>query len=354
MSSVLVAMSGGVDSSVAAALLKDDGYDVVGLTFINFDFRRLNPDKSVQHCCSHETVNNARNVCDCLNIPHYVINRVDQFGKKVLENFKSSYFKGLTPNPCIRCNSLVRWPELINFAEKLGVEFIATGHYARIKSDNGHYMIYRAYSKAKDQSYALWAIKPDFLKRTLLPVGCYEKNQIRDIATKHNILNAFYPESQDLCFVMDAKYADVIGFLKSGDIVDNHGKILGKHKGLINYTVGQRRGIGVSAQEPLYVLEIDTDHNRLIVGTDEQLLKSDFEVEKANWFVKVSAGDEINCLAKIRYRHEAVSCVVRIKTKDEVAVRFREPQRAITPGQSAVFYDGEALLGGGVIKRFRK
>lgn len=347
-----MAMSGGVDSSVAAALLKDDGYDVVGLTFINFDLDNLNPDEPIRGCCSLETVNNARNVCDCLGIPHYVVNMVDQFEKQVLEDFKNSYLQGLTPNPCIRCNSLVRWPELINFADKLGIEFIATGHYARIESDNRRYMIYRALSRAKDQSYALWAIKADLLKRTLLPVGCYNKDQIRDIATKHNLPNASYPESQDICFAADTKYTDLIGFVLPGDIVDSQGKVLGRHKGLIHYTIGQRRGIGISAPEPLYVLEVDVNHNRLVVGTDEQLLKSEFEVEKANWFIEVSTGDEINCLAKIRYRHEASSCVVRVTAKDEAMVRFREPQRAITPGQSTVFYDGKALLGGGVIKQF--
>ncbi|MCP4581397.1 MAG: tRNA 2-thiouridine(34) synthase MnmA [candidate division Zixibacteria bacterium] len=349
MKTVLLAISGGVDSSVAAALLKDKGYDVVGITFKNFDQNDLGLDASPKSCCSVELLNNARLVCDSLDIPHYVINRVELFEKEVIADFRNSYSQGLTPNPCIRCNSLVRWPELIHLADDLGYYYVATGHYARINDDGGRSMIKRAKNPAKDQSYALWGISPEYLQRTLLPLGEYSKKEVRDIAAKHSFASAETAESQDICFVPEGKYTDMMDDSSPGEIVDSKGLILGKHKGLDHYTIGQRRGLGISSPEPLYVLNIDLDNNRLVVGTDDYLFKSKFEAIKTNWFIDTAAGDKIDCLAKIRYRHEPAPCVVRILKDDRVEVSFAKPQRAITPGQSAVFYDGKTLLGGGVV-----
>ncbi len=349
MNSVVLSISGGVDSSVAAALLKEDGYKVVGVTFKNFDYNDYSADSSPKNCCSIETLNRARIICDRLEIPHYVINRVDLFEKEVITDFKESYERGITPNPCVRCNSLVRWPELIRLADDLERDFVATGHYAQINDIDGRKLINKAEYDDKDQTYALWGIKHEYLSRTLFPVGKYAKSQIKEIAAKYGIADDSYVESQDICFVPDGDYTDVLGVSIPGEIIDTDGKLLGEHKGLMHYTIGQRRGLGVSYHEPLYVLKIDLEANRLIVGTEKHIFKSRFTAQDANWVIDISDGDEVKCLAKIRYRHEPAACLVKIIDHNSMEVVFEEPQRAITPGQSAVFYDNQSLLGGGVI-----
>jgi len=353
--SVVVAISGGVDSSVAAALLVDRGYRVIGVTFKNFDLDGSARDDYSNSCCSVQAGNDARSVCARLGIPHYVLNRVEQFHARVVADFKASYHAGTTPNPCVRCNTLVRWPELVRLADGLGFDFIATGHYATIGKANlkgfggRRLFIQRSPNKAKDQSYALWGISRQFLDRTLFPVGTFTKEKTRAIAAEYGFTNASAAESQDLCFVPEGEYVRLMDDASPGEIVDREGRVLGKHTGLTHYTVGQRKGLGISYREPLYVLEIDTEYNRLVVGPDSEMFKRQFTVMGTNWFIDATDGNEIVCEAKIRYRHEPARCRVRISASSEAEVEFAVPQRAITPGQSAVFYAGDFLLGGGII-----
>ena len=350
MSSVAVALSGGVDSSVAALLLKKAGHEVVGITFKNFDLNDMAKDPSPRNCCSIEHLNNARAVCDSLEIPHYVINRVEQFARDVLSNFRQSYLQGLTPNPCVRCNSLVRWPEMIHLADDLNLDYIATGHYARIVKYHDNFAISRSDNSAKDQSYALWGVKQEYLARTLMPLGELTKSQVREIAADNGLINASMPESQDICFVPEGKYFDMLELTSPGPIVNLEGTVLGEHKGISHYTIGQRQGLGISHPEPLYVLKIDVENNKLVVGTEQFIFRTSFDIRCSNWFIKLSEGDEIACMAKIRYRHQAASCRVKIEPDGRASVNFLDPQRAITPGQSAVFYDEQTLLGGGIIE----
>jgi tRNA-uridine 2-sulfurtransferase len=349
MARVLVAMSGGVDSTVAASMLAEQGYDVVGVTFKNFNLNELAPKESKRNCCSIELINNARQACNRLSIPHYVIDRSEIFKLRVLDNFRDSYLNGLTPNPCVRCNSLVRWPELIGLADQMEAEFVATGHYARVGKHEGEWRIFRAMSVAKDQSYALWGIKPEFLARTFLPIGDYVKDKIRQIAAEHDFKSAEQPDSQDICFVPEGKYSDLFAKIMSGDIINARGEILGRHKGLVNYTIGQRRGLGIANPEPLYVVNILTDQNKIVVGTESELYRRNMEIGETNWFINVADISTLKCQAKIRYRHDPSPCTISLGENDRATVTFEEPQRAITPGQSAVFYDDEMVLGGGII-----
>jgi tRNA-specific 2-thiouridylase len=349
MSKVLVAMSGGVDSTVAACILAERGLDVIGITFKNFDLNEFAPTDLKRNCCSVELINNARQACDKLGIPHYVIDRTEIFKHRVLDNFRDSYLSGLTPNPCVRCNSLVRWPELIRLADQMETEFVATGHYARIGKQGEENRIFRGVSVNKDQSYALWGIKSEYLCRTVLPIGDYEKDEIRRIAAEHGFVSAEQPESQDICFVPEGKYSDLFNQTIPGDIVDVDGKVVGYHKGLINYTIGQRKGIGIANPEPLYVVNILAEQNKIVVGSESDLYRRRMKLGECNWFIDNNPKTTLNCTAKIRYRHEPSECVVEFGESGVITAEFKEPQRAITPGQSAVFYDNEMVLGGGVI-----
>jgi len=344
-------MSGGVDSSAAALLLKRQGYDVIGITFKNFDNNLLFNESTKGSCCSLEQINRARNNCQALGIPHYVLNRVDEFKRHVLDDFAFSYRSGITPNPCIRCNALVRWPELIALADKMNADFVATGHYARILRYEGKACPAKAVYGEKDQSYALWQVKARFLERTIFPLGGYRKSDIRTLAMQNNLIAGDYKESQDICFAPDGDYLRLVGESVPGEICGLDGTVLGRHKGLEHFTIGQRRGLGIASVQPLYVVDIDRRRNRVIVGKEADLFRKNMTIDSANWFVDDRIGRTFDCRAKIRYKHEPADCTVKITGAGTAAVEFAAPQRAITPGQSAVFYDGDAVLGGGIIAK---
>lgn len=359
--SVVVAMSGGVDSSLAAFLSKEKGYDVIGITMKLWDFKDVGGDTHEdRRCCSIEAMNDARNVCQELNIPHYVLDFKEEFKEKVIKNFVEEYKRGRTPNPCVLCNVELKWNVLWRKAKELGAKYLATGHYARIKYDKKtkRYFLLKGTDSQKDQSYALWRLTQENLSTTLLPLGQLSKKQAREKAKQHNLKTAFNPESQEICFVPDNDYHRFIkewvekdGLeIKPGPILDLNGRKLGNHKGVPFYTIGQRRGLRVSLGKPLYVAKIDTDKNAIHVGENKDLFSSKFRVSGVNWVSIPPLEKEMKCEIKIRYLHLASKGTISPLTNGDVMVRFDSPERAITPGQSAVFYQNDVVLGGGVIE----
>lgn len=343
---VVVAMSGGVDSSAAALLLLEQGYDVVGLTGIMFDGAEV-------------AAENAAKVCDFLNIRHEILDLREKFNDTVINYFEESYKNGLTPNPCTFCNKTIKWGEMADFVfDKLNADYYATGHYARIIEKDGHFRLYRALDLKKDQTYMLFNLSQQDLSRTIFPLGKLDKPKIREIAEKNNLPTAKNKESQDVCFIQPPEttqsyFLDKFGE-QEGEIIEcTTGKVLGRHKGIYNYTVGQRKGICISAPEPLYVVSLDPNENKIYVGYKDSLSASEFEVEKINWQQEeYLEQDNFQVMARIRYNSAAQSATI-VKTCENTArVIFDEPKYAITPGQSAVFYDlkNEYLLGGGIIR----
>jgi tRNA-uridine 2-sulfurtransferase len=353
---VLVGMSGGVDSSVAAALLLEQGYDVVGITLKLYDFTELNFEPPDGGCCTIELINDARSVCNKLSVPHYVIDLRESFEKNVIDNFIESYTRGRTPNPCINCNRFIKWGSMLVTADKLGCDYISTGHYARIERSDSTVRLLTSVDPAKDQSYALWGIKPEALRRTLLPIGDHTKVQIREIARKYGFRNADRPDSQEICFVPDGDYAAIVrqrreddDSLKAGPILDVKGSNIGEHKGYAYFTIGQRKGFGISSPSPLYVIHIDPANRSITVGTKEYLLARAFSAREINMLVP-DYEIPLNIIAKIRYKHTGSPAHLSIDG-DIASVIFDEPERAITPGQSVVFYSGDQVIGGGIIDK---
>ena len=345
MSKVVIGMSGGVDSSVAASLLKEQGYDVIGVTMETW---QENGETS-------EAVKDARKVADDLGIPYYVLDFKKEFKCNVMDYFKDEYINGRTPNPCIACNRSVKWEALLEKAKQLGADYIATGHYSTIvKLENGRYALKRADNLAKDQTYALYRLTQDQLSRTLMPVGHYSKDEIRKKAEDIGISVADKPDSQDICFIPDGDYAKFIKEhtdeeIKEGNFITPDGKVVGRHKGIIHYTVGQRKGLGVALGYPAFVIEIRPETNEVVIGSKEQSMIRSFKINNLNFMAVEDINEPMHLFTKIRYNHKGTYCTVERTGEDELTCTFDNPEKAVTPGQSAVFYKDDIVVGGGTI-----
>lgn len=342
-------MSGGVDSSVAAALLVKKGFRVMGLTMKLFS---SSEDHSSNNCCADEAIESAERAASKLGIEHRIIDCRNEFNEMVIGNFLREYANGRTPNPCVVCNKSIKFGLLMDKAMALGCSHLATGHYARISQRRGRYVLTKAKDKQKDQSYFLWMLSQEQLESIAFPLGHYEKQQIRKMAVSFGLEAANKPESQEICFIPQGHYSQYLKNninVPAGDIVDLNGKILGRHRGISSYTIGQREGLGVALGKPQYVIDIDASKNRVIVGDDQLLYKTTLNVTGVNWFIKLPSR-QIKALIKIRNQHKGSPALIKPFDGKKAQVAFLEKQRAITPGQSAVFYQGDLVLGGGLIK----
>ncbi len=355
---VLVAMSGGIDSSLAAVMLHEQGYEVIGMTMKTWDYASSGASKKETGCCSLDSINDARNIAVNLGFPHYILDIREEFGDYVIDHFTSEYLNGRTPNPCVLCNTHIKWDALLRRADKLDCEFMATGHYANIRHENDRYIISKGKDEFKDQSYALWGISQKNLSRTQYPLGAYTKPEIREMASERGFIELLNkPESYEICFVPDNDYR---GFLKrrvssleeqvkGGEFVMDDGTVVGEHEGFPFYTVGQRKGLGIALGYPVYVIEIQKDKNRIILGTFDELSRNGMYVHKLNMIKYVDLGDQrYDAVTKVRYNDSGTASVIE-QVGDTMKVYFGKGVHAIAPGQAAVFYQGDDVIGGGWI-----
>ncbi len=355
MKKALIAMSGGVDSSVAALLMKEKGYECMGVTMKLFN----NGDICIprEHsCCSLEDVEDARYVSNTLGMPHYVFNFTDRFKEDVIDKFVYCYENGITPNPCIDCNRYLKFEKLFQRAKELECEYIVTGHYAKVEYNEvtGRYILKKADDLTKDQSYVLYQMTQEQLKHTMFPLGGLNKTEVRKIAEAHDFINAKKHDSQDICFVQNGSYADFIEEYTGkkyppGNFVDINGNVLGRHKGIIRYTVGQRKGLGISHERPLFVLAVNPKENTVILTENEGLFTKTLTAKNINLITTEEIKEPVRLFAKIRYSHKEQPATVVQTDSDTITVEFDEPQRAITKGQAVVLYDGDTVVGGGII-----
>ncbi len=352
---VVVGMSGGVDSSVAALILNEQGYEVIGVTMQIWQQEDWEQTAENGGCCGLSAVEDARRVADAIGIPHYVMNFRSEFREKVIDYFIGEYRRGRTPNPCIACNRHIKWEALLHRAMEIGADYIATGHYGRvIKLPDGRYSVAKASSINKDQSYVLYSLTQEELSRTLFPLWEYGKEEVRRIASEAGLPVAAKKDSQDICFVPDGDYAAFIEAQTGiqsppGDFVDSRGNVLGRHNGITHYTVGQRKGLGIAFGEPRFVLRINPVENTVVLGTAEELTARRVRVADVNYMACAGLAGETRAAGRLRYSQKEAPCTLRPEGNGLVA-EFDEPQRAATPGQAAVFYDGDCILCGGVIE----
>ncbi|HRG39288.1 MAG TPA: tRNA 2-thiouridine(34) synthase MnmA, partial [Bacteroidia bacterium] len=358
---VLLAMSGGIDSSISALLLHEQGYEVVGITMKTWDYASSGGSTKETGCCSLDSINDARMLAVHLGFPHMILDIRNEFGNYIIDNFVDEYLAGRTPNPCVLCNTHIKWEALLKRADMLDCEFIATGHYARIREENNRFVISKGLDQHKDQSYVLWGLTQESLKRTIFPLQNYRKTEIKQMAIDNGYVDlATKSESYEICFVPDNDYR---GFLKNkvkgleekvngGNFIDRTGRVLGKHKGYPFYTVGQRKGLEIAVGEPLHVLEILPETNTVVLGTKEDLEKQTIQVGKYNLIKYASLPDNFEALTKIRYKDPGTMANLTMEN-DKLNVLFQSSVSAVAPGQSAVFYENDDLIGGGIIERQR-